>query len=99
MWGLNASPAEIQEMWDYNVPYQAPIDRDHASVPTNLDLSDPRQFNACLGKDMHYIDFLEFFRSEIAEKGVPATFREYVLKGDARANDIHARMYTGKLNR
>lgn len=82
-------------MWDYNVPYQAPIDNKHPVDFVDKDLSDSKVFDSCLGKDCHYVDFLKFFRSEIDHKGVPNVVREYVLKGDERANDIFARMYTG----
>ncbi|CAK3875106.1 Hypothetical predicted protein [Lecanosticta acicola] len=92
LWSLGASPEEIQEMWEYNEPYQAPIHKGH---PVNdLDLSDPALFEECLGKDRHYVDFLVFFRGEVEKKGIPGTVREYVLKGDKRANDILARMFS-----
>ncbi|PPJ51019.1 hypothetical protein CBER1_07835 [Cercospora berteroae] len=94
MYSLGASTEELKDMWNYNAPYQAPIDRDHETVPSDLDLHDPAVFDACLGKDVHYIDFLEFFQSEIKSIGPEAVIRQYVLKGDARADDISCRMYT-----
>ena len=60
-----------------------------------LDLKDPVIFDQCLGKDDCYADFLKFFEDEVTEKGVPSVIKEYVLKGDERANDIFSRMYTG----
>ncbi len=84
-------------MWDFNKPYQAPLEQQHnAAVSKHLDLKDPALFDKCLGNDDKYADFLRFFEDEVAEKGVPDVVREYVLKGDDRANDIFCRMYTGE---
>lgn len=83
-------------MYDYNVPYQAPLKQDDAKAQKDLDLKDPAVFDQCLGKDECYADFLNFFEHEIEERGLPAVLREYMLKGDDRANDIFCRMYTGK---
>ena len=86
----------MQDMWEYNIPYQAPIEKNHAAVSRNLDLKDPVLFNQCLGNNDSYADFLRLFEDEITEKGVPDVIREYLLKGDDRANDIFCRMYTGE---
>jgi oxidoreductase AflY len=96
MWALGATPNEMQDMYDYNQPYQAPLEK-RADDILELDLSDAALFDQSLGKDECYVDFLRFFKMEIAEKGVPSVVREYVLKGDDRANDIFGRMYTGEL--
>lgn len=96
MWSLGATPDEIQDMWDYNKGYQTSIKRPDAIIPADLNLQDQEQFEACLGKDEHYLTFLKFFKAEIAEKGAIPVIRQYVLKGDKRANDIFSRMYTGK---
>jgi hypothetical protein len=96
LWALGASTSEIQNMWDYNKPYQAAIDRNYSAEFRDLDLSNPKLFDQCLGKDEHYLDFLRFFKWEIDRRGVPDTVREYLLKGDRRADDIFCRMYTGK---
>ncbi|KAK4147652.1 uncharacterized protein C8A04DRAFT_33805 [Dichotomopilus funicola] len=94
IWALGGSPAEIQDMWDYNAPYQGAIERPRAADSPEPDLKDPVQFEKCLGVDDCYLDFLRFFEGEIAEKGVPAVIHEYLLKGDERADDIFGRMYT-----
>ena len=77
-------------------PTKPPLKKNHAAISRNLDLKDPVLFNQCLGSDDAYADFLRFFENEIAEKGVPDVIREYLLKGDDRANDIFCRMYTGE---
>ena len=99
LWALGATPDEMQYMWNFNVPYQSPLEQRHnAAVSKDVDLKDPELFNKCLGKDEKYADFLRFFEDEVAEKGVQHVIREYVLKGDNRANDIFCRMYTGESN-
>ncbi|KAK4240294.1 hypothetical protein C8A03DRAFT_31597 [Achaetomium macrosporum] len=93
IWVLGASPAEIQDLYDYNTPYQEPSERPHTAVSTYRDLKDPAIFDKCLGEYDCYVDFLKFFEDEIAEKGVPHVINEYLLKGDERANDLFCRMY------
>lgn len=89
----------MQYMWNFNIPYQSPLEQRHnVAVSTDMDLKDPELFDKCLGKDEKYADFLRFFEDEVAEKGVEHVIREYVLKGDNRANDIFCRMYTGESN-
>jgi hypothetical protein len=83
-------------MWEYNNSYQAPLQRPDEPHPTSLDLSDPKVFKSFLGNDDCYPVFLRFFEDEITEKGVPDVLREYLLKGDERADDIFCRMYTGR---
>jgi hypothetical protein len=83
-------------MWEFNNSYQTPIERPEAAASGAPDLNDPKVFETCLGNDDCYSDFLKFFENEISEKGVPEVVREYLLKGDERANDIFCRMYTGK---
>ena len=87
----------MQDQWEYNTPYQAPIEKkSHAAASRYLDLKDPVLFDRCLGDDDSYLDFLRFFENEIAEKSMQDVIREYLLKGDNRANDIFCRMYTGE---
>jgi hypothetical protein len=47
-------------------------------------------------KPAYYIHFLQFFKREIATKGMAEAVKEYVLKGDERANRILTRLYDGK---
>ncbi|KAG6995600.1 cytochrome P450 monooxygenase [Physcia stellaris] len=94
LWALGASPDELQDMWYFNKPYQAPIEQHETPICKDLDLKDPVIFDRCLGKDEYYADFMRFFENEVGERGVPDVIKEYVLKGDARANDIFCRMYT-----
>ncbi|OJJ88366.1 questin oxidase family protein [Aspergillus glaucus CBS 516.65] len=94
LWALGASPAEIQDMWDYNTPYQSSIERDLVPGIKGLDLNDPVTFDKCLGNDDCYAVFLGFFENEVAEKGWQNIVKEYVLKGDERADDILCRLFS-----
>jgi hypothetical protein len=82
-------------MWEYNTPYQAPIEKLERPLSEVSDLKDPEVFIKCLGSDDYYVDFMRFFEEEIDAKGMPVVVREYLLKGDERADDIFYRMYTG----
>ncbi|RMZ77744.1 hypothetical protein DV737_g4191, partial [Chaetothyriales sp. CBS 132003] len=95
MWALGATPDEIQNMWDYNVRYQDPMNERY--LPTNssnLGLKDPDVFEECLGIAECYPDFLKFFEDEITVKGLQEVIKEYLLKGDERADDILGRMFS-----
>lgn len=96
LWALGATPNEIQDMWEFNKSYQAPIEKHPNANSMDLDLTNPVIFDQCLGNNDYYVDFLKFFKNEITKRGVPAVIKEYLLKGDERANDIFCRMYTGE---
>lgn len=87
-------------MWDYNKGYQGSIDKrplqTAVSSGPDIDLKDPVVFGKCLGDDVCYVDFLGFFEDEIAEKGMQHVVKEYLFKGDERADDILGRMFTGE---
>jgi hypothetical protein len=95
LWALGASPREIENMYQYNTRYQIPIEKPKRALSVTPDLKDLEVFNKCLGSDDYYADFMKFFEEEIDKKGVPGVLREYLLKGDERANDLFYRMYTG----
>ncbi|KAL2808094.1 hypothetical protein BJX63DRAFT_439669 [Aspergillus granulosus] len=95
LWALGATPSQIQDMWDYNEGYQGPLDKRPSGESTSdLNLKDPAVFQKCLGDDDCYVDFLRFFEDEITEKGMQAVVKEYVFKGDERADDILVRLFT-----
>ena len=83
-------------MWEYKIPYQAPIQGHLQPLSMSLDLQDPVIFDQHLGKDECYAKCLRFFEDEVMEKIMPGVIKEYVLKGDERADDIFSRMFTGE---
>ncbi|KAL2020282.1 hypothetical protein VTK56DRAFT_8606 [Thermocarpiscus australiensis] len=94
LWALGASPNEINAMWEYNETYQTSLETDDAKGSPSKDLREAAVFERCLGDNNCYADFLKFFENEVAEKGVPATVREYMFKDDDRANTIFCRMFS-----
>lgn len=96
LWALGATTGQIQEMWNYNQPYQTPIEKIEANASPAKNLRDPDVFKQCLGDNSCYANFLSFFEHEIDEKGIPATLQEYLLKGDDGANEIFCRMWSGE---
>ncbi|RAL16799.1 questin oxidase family protein [Aspergillus homomorphus CBS 101889] len=95
LWSLGATPAEIQDMWEYNKGYQGPIEKQPSTdAGSGLNLKDPAVFAQCLGDDDRYLDFLRFFEEEIHTKGMETVVIEYLFQGDERADDILGRMFT-----
>ncbi|KAF2800324.1 hypothetical protein K505DRAFT_370324 [Melanomma pulvis-pyrius CBS 109.77] len=94
LWALGASPEQIQEMFDYNTPYQVSSRQPDVTGAAQVDMADTVVFDESLGKNDFYADYLLFFETEIAKKGMQAVVKEYILKGDERANDIFCRMFT-----
>lgn len=96
IYALGASPDEIQKAYDVNVPYQKEvIVHDDATAE---ELQDPAVFKQRLGNHKYYHDYLKYFSKEIESKGVPAVVNEYIFKGDARADDLLARLFGGFLH-
>ncbi|KAK3690578.1 hypothetical protein B0T22DRAFT_194798 [Podospora appendiculata] len=98
LWALGASPDEIQDMWDYNQPYQTPIEMGQPKPSEGKNLKDPMVYKECLGNNSCYGDFLKFFEDTIAEIGVVATLKEYLLKGDELAESVFCRMFSDLLH-
>ncbi|KAF2475849.1 uncharacterized protein BDR25DRAFT_379416 [Lindgomyces ingoldianus] len=94
LWALGASPEQIQEMFDYNTPYQVSMRQPDGIGAAHVDMVDTVVFDECLGKNEFYKDYLQYFENEITKKGMKAVVKQYVLKGDERANDIFCRMFT-----
>ena len=67
----------------------------HDDVPQKLESWDEAQ--KYLGKEKYYSDFLVFFQHEIDKTSWQDVMNEYVFKGDARADDLMARLFSGLL--
>jgi len=87
-------------MWDYNQSYQTPIKaaKPGTTPPPPKDVSDPAVYKENLGNNACYGDYLKFFEDKIAEIGVTATLKEYLLKNDEVAISVFCRMFSGKLS-
>ena len=86
----------MQRHYDRNKTYQrnAPA-LDNAILE---DLHDYQKFQAYLGNESYYRNYLEYFRGEIDRKGYAQVINEYCLKGDERADDMLVRLHAGFLH-
>ncbi|KAJ5176839.1 uncharacterized protein N7482_002716 [Penicillium canariense] len=96
IYALGGSPEDILAAYNNNKNYQRP------SVPTVVevinDMNDTEKFQAYLGKEKHYSNFLSFFQRQIDEKGVGAVLNEYVFAGDGRAESMLSRLFGGLIH-
>ncbi|KAL8793120.1 MAG: hypothetical protein Q9195_004326 [Heterodermia aff. obscurata] len=93
LYALGASPEQIQSHYDNHKSYQRPPQPIDDKVVQNL--SDYEKFQQYLGDEKYYHDYLVFFQGEIDKKGYEKVIHEYLLEGDARANDMLCRLYGG----
>ncbi|KAJ5831991.1 hypothetical protein N7474_000302 [Penicillium riverlandense] len=90
IYALGAGPAEIKAAYKRNASYQRPV------FPTDTNrvqaMRDTATFMQCLGKEENYSNFLAFFQQEINAKGVGDVLKEYIFKGDERAESMLSRL-------
>ena len=86
----------MQRHYDRNKTYQRNVPTlDNAILE---DLHDYQKFQAYLGNERYYRNYLEYFRGEIDRKGYAQVINEYCLKGDERADDMLVRLHAGFLH-
>ncbi|KAI1423769.1 HypA protein [Xylaria sp. FL1777] len=96
LYGLGASPDDIQMGYNDNANYQRAPYQVH---PDQIEeLKDFELAKKKLGKEEYYTDFLAFFQKEIDEKGWQAVLSEYLFKGDERSEDMLFRMFSSFLH-
>ena len=93
MYALGATPEQIQKHYNNNKTAQRPQQPLHNHVTTEL--CDFKKYQQYLGKEKYYYDYLVYFQGEIEKKGYQEVINEYLLKGDARADDMLGRMFSG----
>lgn len=93
IYALGASPSQLEEAYRNNTGYQLPTPP--ADLTNIENLSHPEGFAKHLGDSECYRDYVIFFQKLVAEHGVESVVNEYVFKGDARADDMLARMFSG----
>ncbi|KAI0433327.1 HypA protein [Xylaria sp. FL1042] len=92
LYGIGASPDDIQMAYDDNANYQRSPYKTH---PDEIKaLKDFEVAKKKLGKEEYYTDFLVFFQNEIEEKGWQAVLKEYLFNGDERSEDMMIRMFS-----
>ncbi|TGJ78477.1 hypothetical protein E0Z10_g10291 [Xylaria hypoxylon] len=93
LYGLGASPEDIQKGYNDNANYQRSTYQVH---PDQIEeLKDFDKAKKKLGKEQYYTDFLVFYQNEIDKKGWQAVLSEYLFKGDERSEDMLIRMFAG----
>ncbi|KAJ2965829.1 hypothetical protein NUW58_g10811 [Xylaria curta] len=91
LYGIGASPEDIQMGYDDNTSYQRSIYEAH---PEKVDeLRDFEKAKEKLGKEEYYTDFLVFFQGEIDKKGWKEVLVEYLFQDDERSKDMLLRMF------
>ncbi|EXJ59130.1 hypothetical protein A1O7_06561 [Cladophialophora yegresii CBS 114405] len=96
IYALGASPSQLEKAYRNNTGYQLPTP---PADPINIEtLRQPEGFVKHLGDSERYRDYVVFFQKLVSERGVESVVNEYVFKGDARADDMLARMFSGFLH-
>lgn len=94
IYGLGASPEEIQKAYDREAAYQTPrfpIDENVVEA-----MKDKGKFKEYLGQHPQYSNFLLFFQREIEAKGVKATLEEHVFADTEHASQLLPRLFTSQ---
>ena len=91
LYGVAASPTDIQRAYDNNSTYQRPARVAEDRVKNQED------FEAKRGKLGEYANFLTFFQGEISEKGVGSVVNEYLFSRTELAEDMLVRLFGGML--
>ena len=79
----------MQARFEENSNYQRPAQPPAAVLKAWTDAA------PLLGQGKNYSAFLSFFQEQIAAQSLKQVLYEYVLKGDAAADDMLARMFAG----
>jgi hypothetical protein len=93
IYALGASPENIRGAYSRNVGYQRPAIPADQGVVQSFGGAD--EFQAGLGKERNYSNYLAFFQGEIGAKGVGDVLAEFVFAGDERAENMLCRLFGG----
>ncbi|EMC91151.1 hypothetical protein BAUCODRAFT_80670 [Baudoinia panamericana UAMH 10762] len=96
IYALRAGAGDIQKAYEVNKGYQreqGPSDHDVVS-----EMRDPATFSSYLGRQEHYANFLQFFRSEIDSNGWQNVVNKYIFARTDRADDLLCRAFAGFLH-
>ncbi|KAJ5636877.1 uncharacterized protein N7484_010190 [Penicillium longicatenatum] len=93
---LGGTAEQLSQAYDLAVDSQRSTRPPDARIVS--DLADPEKFKLFLGKGKYYDDYFAFFQNEISEMGISSTVTEFLFKGDARAEDMLQRFFSGFLH-
>ncbi|KAM0226829.1 hypothetical protein ACHAPO_012045 [Fusarium lateritium] len=97
LYGTGANAAQIQKAFDLRHKLQRSVEPRNESVISDL-LGSWQTSVQYLGKEEHYPDFLAYFQKQIDDHGYKWVVKEYLLKGNASANDLLLRFHAGVLH-
>ncbi|KAM0490399.1 hypothetical protein ACHAP8_011616 [Fusarium lateritium] len=97
LYGTGANAAQIQKAFDLRHKLQRSVEPRNESVISDL-LGSWQTSVQYLGKEEHYPDFLSYFQKQIDDHGYEWVVKEYLLKGNASANDLLLRFHAGVLH-
>lgn len=93
LYALGASPDQIRWHFRNNESYQRK--RPAASDAIIDKLADPTVFAKCLGNELHYSSFLQFFTQHFELHGYEESVKSLLFDGTELANLIFSRLFTG----
>ncbi|KAJ6070795.1 hypothetical protein N7467_012114 [Penicillium canescens] len=96
IYALGATPEQVKGAYSRNQSYQRPaMPADQGVVQSMRDVDG---FQAGMGKEKNYSNYLAFFQGEIGVKGVGDVLREYLFAGDERAEKMLCRLFGGLIH-
>ncbi|KAF2149860.1 hypothetical protein K461DRAFT_270432 [Myriangium duriaei CBS 260.36] len=91
LYGLGASPAELQKNFDENATYQRPLGPIDEVVTHSF--SNPEEFRSGLGIRSNYAPYLSFFTSELESHGIAEVLDKYLFARTPLADDMLSRLF------
>lgn len=94
LYALGATPEQIRAAFERNkVKQHMGFEVDENAVQA---ISDKTKWKDFVGRQEHYPNFLAYFQREVESKGLGETLQEHLFAEDDHANDLLARMFSGK---
>ncbi|WZH42080.1 uncharacterized protein QYS62_003048 [Fusarium acuminatum] len=97
LYGTGANAKQLQWAFDLRHELQRPAESRSDDVIAKLsqDWSNAREY---LGKEEHYPNFLAYFQKMISIHGYEQVVKNFLMRGDATADDLLVRLHAGVLH-
>ncbi|KAI0970333.1 hypothetical protein F4678DRAFT_136819 [Xylaria arbuscula] len=95
LFALGASPEVILSHCKRNFEYQLPPPKLVDEKPVAEMMSGPEGFAKYLGKEEHFLDFIDFFEKKIQQDGVEKVLQDYLLGVSDVAESMFPRLWHG----
>ena len=93
LWALGATPELLVSHQQRNAQYQRPAF--NVAISLVQDLEDASIFKKCLGQEVHFRTFEEFFLGQIKKYGYEDTIQKYLVGRSEVADAMHCHLYMG----